>query len=246
MPLSLALFLLLTLPSCAAVTPTPAEQHHANMQATRNWIRGLLSETCLSLPGQESQRACAMACASVLAKMRGAPFTHQDRFRIELAKVRARDELRRLWTRAEQETWLRGPKTRACKQAPLATYAENCLNSVHDDLDALSFPDNMENAHPVVRAERAVGRIEADELERAVDRLRGQESDLVLQKQEEIEPTLMVLGIGGELFGTSTATAPPEVLPQPVTEMPLTSLLPSPPVSCTSRHVGALVYTNCY
>jgi len=244
MPLSLALLILLTIPGCAEIVPTPAEQHHADMQAARTWILGPLMETCPDLPGPESHRACAMGYDSALAKIRGTPFTHQDHFRIELAKVRATDEIRRLWTRTEQETWLRGTKTRACKQAPLAAYAEDCLKSVQDDMDALSVPDNMDDAQPVMRAERAVRRIEASERERAVDGQRGNET--VLVQQPGVEPTLMVLGVGGELFGTSMATVPPEYLDQSVPQMPLTSLLPSPPVFCTSRHVGETVYTNCY
>ena len=245
MPLSLALFILLTIPGCAEVALTPAEQHHADMQATRTWIRGPLMETCSGLPGRESQRACAMVYDSALAKIRGTPFTHQDHFRIELAKVNATDEMRRLWTRSEQETWLGGPKTRACKQAPVAAYAEDCLNSVQDDMDALSLPDKMDNVQPVVRAERAARQIEAREQKLSVEGQREQEIELV--QLQAVEPTLMVLGVGGELFGTSMATLPPEeYLDQPGPQMPLTSLLPSPPVFCTSRHVGEMVYTNCY
>lgn len=233
--------------SCAEVAPTPAEQYQADMQATRNWIRGLLMETCPALPGPESQRACALVYDSALAKIRGTPFTHQDHFRIELAKAKATDEMRRLWTRTEQETWLRGPKTRACKQAPLAAFAKGCLKSVQDDVDALRRPDNTDDDQPVVRAERAVARIEASARERAVDRQRGPETDLI--QQQAVEPTLMVLGVGGGLFGTSTGTLPPQYLQQylqPDPQMPLTSLLPSPPVSCTSQRVGQMVYTNCY
>ncbi len=246
MPLSFALLLLMSMSSCStSVIPTPAEQHYATMQATRSWIRGLLMETCPSLPGRESQRACTMEYASTLAQMRGTPFTHQDRFRIELAKVRARDEMRRLWTRAQQETWLRGPKTLACKQAPVAAYAEECLTRVQQDIKSLGLPETLNHAQAVMSAQRAVERIEADDIQRAVDGLRKQETNLVLH-QPDIEPTLMVLGAGGELFGTSTATAPPEVLPVPTTQMPLTSLLRTPPVSCTSQYVEKKVYTNCY
>lgn len=244
MPLSVVLLILLIIPACAEVTLTPAEQHQADMQATRTWIRGPLMQTCPDLPGRESQRACAMVYESVLAKIRGTPFTHQDHFRIELAKVKATDEMRRLWTRTEQETWLRGPKTRACKQAPLAVYADNCMKSVQDDMDALSLPDNMDHVQPAERAERAARRIEASEPPRAVDEQREQETNL--DQPQAVEPTLMVLGVGGELFGTSMATRYPQYRDQPGPQMPLTSLLPSPPVSCTSRHVGQLVHTDCY
>ena len=102
----------------------------------------------------------------------------------------------------------------------------------------------MDDDQPVMRAERAVTRIEASERERAVDRQPGQEIDLA--QQQAVDPTLMVLGVGGGLFGTSTATLPPQYVYQPVPQMPLTSLLPSPPVSCTSQRVGQIVYTNCY
>jgi hypothetical protein len=102
----------------------------------------------------------------------------------------------------------------------------------------------MDDDQPVVRAERAVARVEASERERAVDGQRELETDLA--QQQAVEPALMVLGVGGELFGTSMATLPPQYLPQPVPQMPLTSLLPSPPVSCTSRHVRQMVYTSCY
>ncbi len=242
--LSGLLLILLMGTSCAKVAPTPAEQYQADMQATRTWIRGPLMKTCPALPGPESQRACAMVLDGALAKLRGDHFTRYDHFRIELAKAKATDELRRLWTRTEQEIWLRGPKTRACKQAPLATFAERCLKSVQDDVDALRRPDNMDDDQPAARAEQAVARIEASERERAVDRQRGQEA--VLDQQQAVEPTLMVLGVDGGLFGTSTATLPPQSLHQPVPQMPLTSLVPSPPVSCTSRHVGQMVYTHCY
>ncbi len=244
MPPPLALLILLITLSCAEVAPTPAEHHQTDMQAIRTWVHGSLLETCPRLPGPESQRACAMVFKSALATIGGTPFTHQNHFRIELAKAKATDEMRRLGTQAEQEIWLRGPKTRACKQSPLAAYAEGCLNSVQDDIDALNRLDNVEDDQPVVRAERAVARIEASERERTVQGQQGTETDLA--QQQAIEPALMVLGVRGGLFGTSTAMLPPEYLLQPVPQMPLTSLLPSPPISCTSHHVGQMVYTNCY
>jgi hypothetical protein len=244
MRLLFGLLLTLTVSGCVEIPPTPAEQYQADMQATRTWVRGPLMEACSGLPGPESQQACAMRDESVLAKIRGTPFSHQQYFRIELANAKATDEMRRLWTRTEQEAWLRGPKTRACKYAPLAAHAESCLKSVRDDLAALSRPDNMDDDQPVVRAERAVARVEANERERAVDGQRELETDMA--QHQAVEPALMVLGVGGELFGTSMATLPPQYLPQPVPQMPLTSLVPSPPVSCTSRHVGQMVYTSCY
>jgi hypothetical protein len=244
MRLLFGLLLTLTVSGCVEIPPTPAEQYQADMQATRTWVRGPLMEACSGLPGPESQQACAMRDQSVLAKIRGTPLSHQQHFRIELAKAKAMDEMRRLWTRTEQETWLHGPKTRACKYASFAAYAEGCLKSVRDDLAALSRPDNMDDDQPVVRAERAVARVEASERERAVDGQRELETDLT--QQQAVEPALMVLGVGGELFGTSMAALPPQYLPQSVPQMPLTSLLPSPPVSCTSRHVGQMVHTSCY
>ena len=192
--------------SCAEVAPTPAVQHQADMQATRTWVRGPLKKTCLGLPGPESQRACAMVFDSALAQLRGDHFTRADHFRIELAKAKATDEMRRLWTAAEQVTWLRGSKTRACLEAPLAAYAEGCLRSVQADIEALSRIDNTNDDPPVVRAERAVARIEALEREQAIERQRGQENDLF--QQQAVDPTLM-LGVGGGLFGTSTAALPP-------------------------------------
>jgi hypothetical protein len=235
--------LTVTVSGCVEMPPTPADLYHAEMLATRTWVRGPLKEACFSLPGPESQRACAMRDKNVIAKIRGTPFSHQDHFRIELAKARATDELRRLWTRAEQETWLYGPRTYACRDAPLAIYAEDCLQHVREDLAALSRPDNDEDP-PVVRAERAVAQIEASERARATD---GQpELETVLVQRPAVEPALMALGVGGELFGTSTATTPPEYMPEAVPLMPLTSLIPSPPVSCTSRHVGQTVQTSCY
>ena len=242
----LPFWVLLTLAvyGCAEIPPTPAEQYHADMLATRTWIRGPLTEACFSLPGPESQQACAMRDKNVIAKIRKIPFSHQDRFRIELAKARATDEIRRLWTRTEQETWLYGPRTHACRDAPLPVYAEACLQSVRDDLAALSRPDNMEKDQPVVRAERAVAQIEASEHEQAADGQR--ELETILVQLPAVEPALMALGIGGELFGSSTATAPPEYVPEAIPQMPLTSLIPSPPVSCTSRHVGQALETSCY
>lgn len=244
MRLLFGLLFTLTVSGCVEIPPTPAEQYQADMQATRTWVRGPLMEACSSLPGPESQQACAMRDERVLAKIRGTPFSHQQHFRIELAKAKATDEMRRLWTWAEQETWLHGPRTRACTYAPLATYAEGCLKSVQDDLALHNCPANMDDEQPVVRAERAVARVEASERERAVDGQRELETDLA--QQQAVEPALMVLGVGGELFGTSMVTLPPQYLPMLVPQMPLTSLLPSPPVSCTSRHVGQVVYTSCY
>ena len=244
MRLLFGLLLTLWMFGCVEVPPTPAEQYQADMQAIRTWVRGPLMETCSGLPGPESQRACAMVNESALAKIHGIPFTHQDHFRIELAKAKATDEMRRLWTGTEQEAWLRGPKTRACKHAPLAAYADSCLKSVGDDVAALSRLENMDVDQPAVRAERAVAQIKASERERAVDGQRGQETDLA--QQQAVEPELMVLGVGGGLFGTSMAMLPPQYLDQPVPQMPLTSLLPYPPVYCTSRHVGQMVHTSCY
>lgn len=235
--------LTLTVSGCVEIPPTPAEQYQAEMLATRTWVHGPLMEACFDLPGPESQQACAMRDKNVLAKIRGTPFSHQDHFRIELANAKAADEMRRLWTRTEQVTWLHGPRTQACGHAPLAAHAEACLKSVRDDLAALSRPDNDED-QPVVRAERAVAQIEASERERAADGQRELETGLV--QPPAVEPALMTLGVGGELFGTSMATVPPEYVPEAVPQMPLTSLLPSPPVSCTSRHVGQAVQTSCY
>ena len=71
---------------------------------------------------------------------------------------------------------------------------------------ALSRLDNMDDDPPVVRAERAVAQIEALERERAVDRQRGQGNRPGSATGRR--PALMVLGVGGGLFGTSTATLP--------------------------------------
>ena len=201
-------------------------------------------EACFGLPGPESQRACAMRDNTVIAKIRGISFSHQDHFRIELANAKATDEIRRLWTRTEQEIWLYGPRTHACRDAPLAVYAEECLQSVRDDLAALSRLDKMDEDQPVVRAERAVAQIEASEHERAADGQRELDTELV--QPTAAEPALMILGVSGELFGTSMATRTPEYIPEAIPQMPLTSLIPSPPVSCTSRHVGQAVETSCY
>ncbi len=244
MRLTFWVLLTLTVSGCVEIPPTPAEQYQAEMQATRTWVRGPLMEACFGLPGPESQRACAMRDKHVIAKICGTLFSHQDHFRIEFANAKAIDEIRRLWTRAEQETWLYGPRTYACRDAPLAMYAEECLQSVRHDLAALSHPDNMDEDQPVVRAERAVAQIEASEHERAADGQRELETGLV--QPSAAEPALMILGVSGELFGTSMATTPPEYIPEEVPQMPLTSLLPSPPVSCTSRHVKQVVQTSCY
>lgn len=244
MRLTFWVLLTLTVSGCGEVPPTPAEQYQAEMLATRTWVHGPLTEACFDLPGPDSQQACAMRDKNVLAKIRGISFSHQHHFRVELANAKATDEMRRLWTRTEQETWLHGPRTRACRYAPLAAYAEDCLKSVRDDLAALSRPDNMDEDQPVMRAERAVAQIEASERERATEGQREVETDLV--QPPAVEPALMTLGVGGELFGTSMATGPPEYIPEAVPQMPLTSLLPSPPVSCTSRHVGQAVQTSCY
>jgi len=236
--------LTLTVSGCVEIPPTPAEQYQADMLATRTWVRGPLMEACFGLPGPESQRACVLRDKAVIAKIRGTLFSHQDHFRIELANAKATDEIRRLWTRTEQETWLYGPRTHACRDAPLAVYAEDCLQSVRNDLAALSRPDNMDEDQPVVRAERAVAQIEAREHEQAADGQRELDTDLL--QPPAAEPALMILGASGELFGTSMATRPLEYIPEAVPQMPLTSLIPSPPVSCTSRHVGQTVQTSCY
>ena len=244
MRLSFWVLLTLTVSGCVEIPPTPAEQYQADMLATRTWVRGPLMEACFGLPGPESQRACAMRDKTVIAKICGISFSHQDHFRIELANAKATDEIRRLWTRTEQEIWLYGPRTHACRDAPLAVYAEECLQSVRDDLAALSRLDKMDEDQPVVRAERAVAQIEASEHERAADGQRELDTELV--QPTAAEPALMILGVSGELFGTSMATRTPEYIPEAIPQMPLTSLIPSPPVSCTSRHVGQAVETSCY
>ena len=230
------LFTTLTVSGCVEVPPTSAEQYQADMRATGSWIRGPLLKTCAGLPSPDSQRACAMSGAA-LADLPGTPVTHQELFRIELAKAKATDELRSVWTQTDQEAWLRGPRTRACQHAPLAAYAERCLKSVQDDLDALRLPDEMPMDPPAVRAERAVVQIETNERQRI--------HDLDVTLEQAVGQALMVVGVGGGLFGTSTATLSLEDPSQPVPQLPLTSLTPSPPVSCTSQKVGQIVYTNC-
>lgn len=245
MPLFLAfLLLLLMLPGCAKVSPTPAERYHADAQATLRWIRGPMMEMCVGLPGPESQRACELVFLGALGTLRGNHLTRQDQFRIELAKAKGTNETRRLWTQAQQETWLRGPRTDACRLAPLAAYAHQCLASVEEDLHALTRPDTIASELPVLRAERAVASMEAREHERTIERQLAPGVDLVLE--EEAAHELMVLGIGGGLYGSSTAALPSVVESQLDVQMPLTSMTPSPPVSCTSQKVGQTVYTNCH
>ena len=108
MRLLAGLLFTLTVSGCVEVPPTSAEQYQADMRATGSWIRGPLLETCAGLPGPDSQRACAMIGAA-LADLPGTPVTHQELFRIELAKAKATDELRSVWTQTDQEAWLRGP-----------------------------------------------------------------------------------------------------------------------------------------
>lgn len=243
MPLFLALLLiLLTLPGCARLSPTPAERYQADVQATLIWVRGPMMETCVGLPGPESQRACELVLLGALGKLRAKQFPRQDQFRIELAKAKGTNETRRLWTQAQQETWLRGPRSEACRLAPLAAYAHQCLASVEEDLNALNRPDVVASELPGLRAERAVASMETRERERAIE---GQLTDGVeVVQEEEARHERMVWGIGGGLFGSSTASSPSVVEPQPVQQMPLTA--PALPVYCTSRKVGQMVYTDCY
>jgi hypothetical protein len=90
---------------------------------------------------------------------------------------------------------------------------------------------------PAVRAERAVVQIETKERQRTHD------TDSTLE--QAVTQALMVVGVGGELFGTSMAMLSREDPSEPVPQLPLTALTPSPPVSCTSQKVGQTVYTNC-
>ena len=67
---------------------------------------------------------------------------------------------------------------------------------MQDDLDALRLLDEMAVNPPAVRAERAVLQIEMKERQRIHD------TDVTLE--EAVAQALMVVGVGGGLFGTST------------------------------------------
>jgi len=174
-----------------------------------------------------------------LAKLRGDQLTHDDHFRIELARAKGRDELRRLWTRSEHEAWLRGIRTAACQRAPYAESARRCLDGIEAEILRLSHPEEFASEQPDVRAKRAVARIEAREQARAAEQQRPRERDFSLvglaAENGSVQPSVSL----------SVSKHPVVVKPvQPGLGMPVAPL--SPPVSCTSTVVGGAVRTDCY
>lgn len=243
----MGLFLaVLAIGGCAELGPSPEERAAHKAQVLREWLRGPMMASCASQAGPDSRRGCVMVLDGILAKFRGEHLTREDHYRIELAKAKGTDEIWRLWTRAEREAWLHGPRTLACQQAPFPSAIQNCLNGVQSDLDVMSRPDDLTGDPPEIRAERAVARIEAQEQGRALERQRAHELELV--QQQAAGQALLGLGIGGGLFQNTVTPAAPIYQPQPVPVLPLTQpqRLTAPPVSCTSQRAGQTVYTNCY
>jgi len=225
---------------CANVSPTPAERNVQDVAATRTWLRGPMMETCTRLPGPESRRGCVLALDGTLAKLRGDHLTHDEHFRIELARAKGSDELRRLWTRTEHEAWLRGIRTAACQRAPYPESARRCLDGIEAELLRLSHPDEFASEPPEVRAKRAVARIEAREQARAAEQQRSREREFAL------------VGLAAESGQTQPSVSlsvspPPTTVVKPVQPglgMPVAPR--SPPVSCTSTAVGGTIRTDCY
>lgn len=227
------------LTGCAEVSPTPAERNVRDVAATRTWVRGPMMETCTRLPGPESRKGCMLALDGALAKLRGDHLTHDDHFRIELARAKGRDELRRLWTRSEHEEWLRGIRTAACQRAPYPESARRCLDGIEAELLRLSHPEEFAGEQPEVRAKRAVARIEAREQARAAEQQRSREREFSL---------VGLAAEGGQTQPSiSLSISPPPTVVKPVQPslgMPVTPR--SPPVSCTSTTVGGVIRTDCY
>ncbi|MDF0643779.1 MAG: hypothetical protein P0111_07080 [Nitrospira sp.] len=224
---------------CAGGSPTPAERNVQDVAVTRTWLRGPMMETCTRLPGPESRKGCVLALDGTLARLRGDHLTRDDHFRIELARAKGADELRRLWTRTEHEAWLRGIRTAACQRAPYPATARRCLDGIEAELVRLGHPDEFAGEQPAVRAKRAVARIETREQARAIEQ----------QRPHEHEFSLVGLGAeGGQVqpsVSLSVSKLPVVVKPvQPGLGMPVAPL--SPPISCTSRMVGGVVHTDCY
>lgn len=195
-------------------------------------------ETCTRLPGPESRNGCMLALDGTLAKLRGDQLSHDDHFRIELARAKGRDELRRLWNRSEHEAWLRGIRTAACQRAPYPESARRCLDAIESELLRLSHPEELVNEQPEVRARRAVARIEAREQARAAEQQRSREREFAL---------VGLAADSGSAHPSVSLSAVPTAVVKPVQPglgMPVTPR--SPPVSCTSTAVGGTVRTNCY
>lgn len=242
---SLLLILLLSvmISGCAEAVPTPSEQAQINMREVPRWIHGPMMDACIDLPGPESQRACRLVSLGALGQLRGDHLSRADQFRIELAKARGTDETLRLWTKSQQESWLRGPRTNACKLAPVPLYAQRCLDSIEQDLNTLRKADQRPNVLPAIRAERAVARLEARERQRLEQQ--AKEVEVVLEVEGSHE--LRAVGMGGGLFGSSTASKFSEVSLPPVVQMPVIApLRPTPPVYCTSRKTGSTTSSDCY
>jgi hypothetical protein len=240
-----------------------------DIDAYRAWIRGPLMDTCSGLPGPESRRACILVFTSILDEVSGQRLTHDDHFRIELAKAKAFDEIRQLWTRVEQETWLRGPKTTACRQAPFPTHVRNCLESVQKNLDDVRHADDLGVDPPEVRAERAVARIEEKAREGVTPpsseamtpeykekyRLLGEEARALREQQAREQDRedrreaarMQALGmfLGSRPFSFQQPM-PAYQPPPPIQYAPVYQAPPvRPPVNCTSNRVGDSTYTNC-
>ena len=196
---------------CAGVFLSPQERYEREAAELRAWIRGPLMGTCADLPGPESRRGCLLSFGRAIDQSNGVLLTREDHFRVELAKSKAFDETRQLWTRAENEAWLRGPRTTACQQAPSPTYVLNCLEFVQKDLDGFRHTDDITVDPPEVRAERAVARIEAREQERAIERSPPHELGLV--REQAKGQALMGLGMGGGF--RSLTLRPPIRRPHP-------------------------------
>jgi hypothetical protein len=227
-------FLLIALMAtgCAGMSLSPQEREAREAAELRAWLRGPLMGTCSGLPGPESRRGCLLSFGRAIDQSNGVLLTREDHFRVELAKSKAFDETRQLWTRAENEAWLRGPRTTACQQAPSPTYVLNCLEFVQKDLDGFRHTDDIAVDPPEIRAERAVARIEANEQKRERERQRAHESEAA-----RTQALGMFLGSGGF---QSLRPAPID----PAVAYPIRPV--RPPVNCTTNMIGSSAYTNCY
>lgn len=227
--------------------PAPSEvqyqQYQRDVQAIRAWIRGPLMDSCRSLPGPESRAGCVALHDRQLASLRQETPTHEEEYRTELVKAKGTDELRRLWGPSERETWLRGPRTEACKKGPSVRDVRNCLEGIEKDLDKLSRPDDIAFDPPEVRAERAVTRTAVQKQERALERQR--EHELELARQQAAGQALLGLGMGGGLFPRPPGFSVPTYQPYQFQSAPLPLTRPQPSVSCTTRMVGDIGYTDC-
>jgi len=225
---------------CAGLTPQ--EQEAQRVAALRAWLGGPMLETCADLPGPDSRLACRLVIRRSREQIHGGTFTREEHFRIELAKAKAADETSRLWTRTENEAWLRGPRATACPKGPAPVAVQACLESVENDLEGFREEAGAVVDPPEVRAERATARLEARDRAREIDRQRAHELELSRTQAQGQAMMGFFLGGGFRSFDPLPAYQPPP----PIQYAPAYQAPPvRPPVNCTSNTVGQYTYTNC-